>query len=137
MEGCATCRAALLTRVSKPPNCMTAAATGRDWLGQILDHHEAIDAAFAAVKAAGDVNSRRAALTELSILLSAHANAEEAVIYPALVHFGHKDHGMAGYGEQAGRRLTSVSWSIRTPWVWSSRTSWSSFVERSRIMSLR
>ena len=81
-----------------------AAADGRDWLGQILDHHEAIEAAFNAVKAAADVDGRRAALTELSILLSAHANAEEAVIYPALVHFGHKDLGMAGYAEQAGAK---------------------------------
>lgn len=80
------------------------AANGRDWLGQILDHHEAIEAAFAAVKAAQNVDSRRSALTELSILLSAHANAEEAVIYPALIHFGHKAHGMAGYEEQAGAK---------------------------------
>jgi hypothetical protein len=41
---------------------------------------------------------------ELAILLSAHANAEEAVIYPALIHFGHKTHGTAGYTEQAGAK---------------------------------
>jgi hypothetical protein len=81
-----------------------AAAEGRDWLGQILDHHEAIEAAFAAVKAATDIDGRRAAQTELAILLSAHANAEEAVIYPALIHFGHEKHGTAGYEEQAGAK---------------------------------
>lgn len=81
-----------------------AASDGRDWLGQILDHHEEIEAAFAAVKAATDMTTRRAAQTELAVLLSAHANAEEAVIYPALIYFGHKSHGTAGYTEQAGAK---------------------------------
>ena len=81
-----------------------AAAGADDWLGQILDHHEQIEAAFAAVAAAGDLNTRLAAQMELAVLLSAHANAEEAVIYPALIHFGHKMHGTAGYTEQAGAK---------------------------------
>jgi hypothetical protein len=82
-----------------------AAAEGNDWLAQILGHHEQIEAAFAAVKAANDAVTRRTAQTELAILLGAHANAEEAVIYPALVHFGHKAHGTAGYTEQAGAKV--------------------------------
>ena len=81
-----------------------AASEGDDWLGQILGHHEQIEGAFAAVKVAGDVATRRAAQKELAVLLSAHANAEEAVIYPALIHFGHKMHGTAGYTEQAGAK---------------------------------
>lgn len=81
-----------------------AVAKPGDWLAQILDHHEEIDAAFAAVRAAQDPALRRAAQTELAVLLSAHANAEEAVIYPALIHFGHKTHGTAGYTEQAGAK---------------------------------
>jgi hypothetical protein len=81
-----------------------AAAGAGDWLAQILDHHEEIDAAFAAVRAAQDPTLRRAAQMELAVLLSAHANAEEAVIYPALIHFGHKMHGTAGYTEQAGAK---------------------------------
>ena len=81
-----------------------AAAGTDDWLGQILSHHEEIETAFAAVKSASDVATRRAALEELTVLLSAHANAEEAVIYPALIHFGHKTHGTAGYTEQAGAK---------------------------------
>lgn len=80
------------------------AADGNDWLARILAHHEQIEAAFEAVKAAKDAAACRAAQRELAILLSAHANAEEAVIYPALVHFGHKIHGMAGYAEQAGAK---------------------------------
>ena len=81
-----------------------AASNGQDWLGLILDHHEEIEAAFASVKSAADVTMRRAAQAELAALLSAHANAEEAVIYPALIHFGHKMHGTAGYTEQAGAK---------------------------------
>jgi hypothetical protein len=81
-----------------------AAAEANDWLAQILRHHEQIEAAFAAIKAANDAVTRRTAQTELAILLAAHANAEEAVIYPALIHFGHKAHGTAGYTEQAGAK---------------------------------
>jgi len=81
------------------------AAEGQDWLAHILDHHEQIEAAFRAVElATTDVAARRAAQAELAVLLSAHANAEEAVIYPALIHFGHKMHGTAGYTEQAGAK---------------------------------
>ena len=81
-----------------------AAAQDNDWLALILQHHEQIEAAFAAVKAASDGTARREAQMQLAVLLGAHANAEEAVIYPALIHFGHKMHGTAGYTEQAGAK---------------------------------
>lgn len=81
-----------------------AAAGAGDWLALILDHHVQIEAAFIAVKAARDLNSRQAAQKQLAVLLTGHSNAEEAVIYPALMHFGHKVHGMAGYTEQAGAK---------------------------------
>ena len=54
------------------------------WLGAVLDHHREIDAAFAAVHAAGNASDRRMALKELGTLLTGHAMAEEAAIYPAL-----------------------------------------------------
>ena len=81
-----------------------AAAGDRDWLALVLQHHERIDAAFGAVKAATDLSSRQTALKDLSLILTAHANAEESVIYPALIHFGHKSHGTMGYTEQAGAK---------------------------------
>jgi hypothetical protein len=81
-----------------------AAAGQNDWLAQVLRHHEQIEALFGAVRATRDVTSRQNALEELALILTRHANAEEAVIYPALVHFGHKVHGMAGYTEQAGAK---------------------------------
>jgi hypothetical protein len=81
-----------------------AAAGSSDWLALILEHHVQIEGAFIAVKATRDASSRLAAHKELATLLTGHSNAEEAVIYPALVHFGHKTHGMAGYTEQAGAK---------------------------------
>ena len=81
-----------------------AAAGPNDWLAQVLRHHEQIEALFGALRATQDVTSRLHALNELAVVLTGHANAEEAVIYPALVHFDHKAHGMAGYTEQAGAK---------------------------------
>jgi hypothetical protein len=81
-----------------------AAAGQNDWLAQVLRHHEQIEALFGAVRATQDVTTRLQALEELALVLTGHANAEEAVIYPALVHFDHKSHGMAGYAEQAGAK---------------------------------
>jgi len=79
-------------------------ARGDDWLAVILDHHARIEAAFDAVKAAREHGDRLAALKQLAVILTGHSNAEEAVIYPALVRFGHKAHGMLGYTEQAGAK---------------------------------
>jgi hemerythrin superfamily protein len=81
-----------------------ATAGQNDWLAQILRHHEQIEASFDAVRSAQDVTGRQRTLKALALILTAHANAEEAVIYPALVHFGHKTHAMAGYTEQAGAK---------------------------------
>jgi hypothetical protein len=81
-----------------------AAAGQNDWLALVLQHHEQIEGAFAAVKAAGDLASRLEAQKELAVLLTGHSNAEEAVIYPALVHFDHKAHAMTSYTEQAGAK---------------------------------
>jgi len=81
-----------------------AAAGEKDWLAMILQHHEQIDAAFASVRGASDANGRLSAQRKLALMLTGHSNAEEAVIYPALVRFGHKSHGMMGYTEQAGAK---------------------------------
>jgi hemerythrin superfamily protein len=81
-----------------------AAAGQNDWLARVLSHHEQIEASFNAVKATNDAAGRMTALRDLALILTGHANAEEAVIYPALVRFGHKSHGMAGYTEQAGAK---------------------------------
>jgi hypothetical protein len=81
-----------------------AAAAANDWLALILDHHIRIEEAFAAVKAAQGAGPRTIALKKLALILTGHSNAEEAVIYPALVRFGHKSHAMSSYTEQAGAK---------------------------------
>jgi len=81
-----------------------AAAGTDDWLALILQHHEAIESAFAALEAAPDLSSRMVAMRHLAVILTGHSNAEESVIYPALVRSGHKSHAMMGYSEQAGAK---------------------------------
>lgn len=78
-----------------------ATAMPGDWLSQILDHHRDIESAFAAVKVASDAATRKSALKRLGVVLTGHAIAEEAVIYPALAEDSEKSHAGTGYDEQA------------------------------------
>ncbi|MGQ3024652.1 MAG: hemerythrin domain-containing protein [Sphingopyxis sp.] len=77
------------------------AAMPGDWLDQILQHHLDLEDAFAEVKACKDSASRTAALKKLGVILTGHAIAEEAVIYPAMADEAHKAHAAMGYDEQA------------------------------------
>jgi hypothetical protein len=88
------------TRMEARAKARSAASPG-DWLSQILDHHDEIEARFADVKAASDAAGRRAAQKELALILTGHANAEEAVLYPALADEGEKAHAGLAYEEQA------------------------------------
>jgi hypothetical protein len=82
-----------------------AVAEPGDWLSQILDHHEQIQAAFAALRATDDAASRRAAQKDLGILLNGHAMAEEAVVYPALAHIGKMLSADMAYIEQVAAKM--------------------------------
>ncbi|UVO50295.1 hemerythrin domain-containing protein [Sphingomonas sp. SUN019] len=77
-----------------------ATATPGGWFAMILDHHVLLEDAFAATKAAGDASARTAALKRLGVILTGHAIAEEAVIYPGLGEAGEKGHAELGYNEQ-------------------------------------
>jgi hypothetical protein len=81
-----------------------AAAKPGDWLSMILNHHEQIEAAFAAVKAATTAAARVAAQKKLGIILTGHSNAEESVIYPALTTAHEKSHAAMAYTEQAAAK---------------------------------
>lgn len=81
-----------------------AAAHSGDWLSMIVHHHEQIEAAFAAVASATTAATRTAALKSLGIILTGHSNAEEAVIYPALVSADEKAHATMAYTEQAAAK---------------------------------
>jgi hypothetical protein len=78
-----------------------AVARSGDWLSIILRHHEAIEAAFAAVKTATTAAGRTVAHKRPAVLLTGHANAEESVIYPTLSRAGSKGHATTAYSEQA------------------------------------
>ena len=70
------------------------------WFAMILDHHLLLEDAFSATKAANDAASRTAALKHLGVVLTGHAIAEEAVVYPGLGEAGEKGHATMGYNEQ-------------------------------------
>jgi len=76
-----------------------------DWLCMVLDHHRDLEAAFAVVKAASSESTRVAAQRRLAILLTGHAIAEEAVLYPALAQLGEKRHAERAYDEQASVKM--------------------------------
>lgn len=81
-----------------------AAARDGDWLSTILQHHERIEAAFAAVRECTDPAARTAAHKRLALLLTGHAIAEEAAIYPALARADEKGHSTKAYTEQAAAK---------------------------------
>jgi hypothetical protein len=83
----------------------TAAAAPGDWLSLVIQHHQQIEQAFAAVKQGAGAADRTAALKWLEIVLTGHANAEESVLYPALADQGEKTHAGAGYEEQAMTKI--------------------------------
>lgn len=78
-----------------------ALSRGGDWLGQVLDHHEQIDALFERAKAATGVADRKAAVEELGVLLTGHSIAEEAVLYPAMVKNDDEGKATMAYTQQA------------------------------------
>jgi len=82
-----------------------AVAGQGDWLATILQHHQQVEAAFAQAKGASGAEERRTALKRLATLLSAHANAEEAVIYPLMTVEDQKAHAGMAYEEQAATKI--------------------------------
>lgn len=92
------------TRLQARARARAEAATG-GWLHVVLDHHELIEQSFADVKAASTPADRRHAQKKLAIVLTGHANAEEAVLYPAMADAGHKTHAGLGYEEQAMTKI--------------------------------
>lgn len=71
------------------------------WLAVALEHHDMLRPAFAATRTASDAAAQTAALKQLGTLLLSHAQAEEAVLYPALTAADEKAHAEMGYNEQA------------------------------------
>ncbi len=82
-----------------------AAASAGDWLYLVLDHHQKIEHAFAAVKAASSAAARVSAQKDLAVILTGHSNAEESVLYPALARADEKSHATKAYAEQAAAKM--------------------------------
>lgn len=78
---------------------------GDDWLGQVLAHHRQIEHAFDRALNADGGAERRQAASNLAVILMAHSNAEEAVLYPALVEASSKAHTTMAYEEQAAAKI--------------------------------
>jgi hemerythrin superfamily protein len=82
-----------------------AIAGDSGWLATIIDQHRQIEAAFARALGASDAMSRAQAVKGLGLLLTAHANAEESVIYPAMADNGEKSGAGMAYEEQATTKI--------------------------------
>lgn len=82
-----------------------AAAMDGDWLSMVLLHHQQIESAFETVKAAADAATRVMAQKRLALVLTGHAIAEEAVLYPALVKANERGHSTKAYTEQAEAKV--------------------------------
>ena len=82
-----------------------AAAPAGTWLAMVLEHHQEIEAAFAAVKSATTPAAQVAAQKKLATLLTGHSVAEEAALYPALADAGEKGHATMAYTEQSAAKL--------------------------------
>jgi iron-sulfur cluster repair protein YtfE (RIC family) len=82
---------------------------GSGWLAMVLDHHEQLEAAFAAVRDAESQTTRRAAQKSLALLLTAHSIAEEAVLYPAMALSDQKAHSGEAYLQQSAAKVQAAA----------------------------
>lgn len=81
-----------------------ALAGSDDWLRLVLEHHLEIERLFGEAILATDAVKRTSALKRLMVVLTAHANAEESVLYPMIAE-DHKGHAALGYQEQAMTKI--------------------------------
>ncbi len=85
------------------------------WLSMVLDHHEQIEQAFAAVRGATSDDERLAAQKTLNTLLTGHSVAEEAVLYPAMALTDQKGHSGTAYTEQSAAKVQAAALETMDP----------------------
>ena len=78
---------------------------GEQWLGMIVEQHKQIEGLFIEAKTATDANGRRDAARKLATLLTGHATAEEAVVYPVVSEDSGKTHAGMAYEEHAMTKI--------------------------------
>jgi len=74
---------------------------GHGWLAMVLDHHRQIEDAIERARSGLDSAARRQAFKELATVLNGHAQAEETVLYPALVEHNEKAHAGMSFEEHS------------------------------------
>lgn len=77
-----------------------ACASNEPWLRMIVDQHKQIESLFTEAKSAKPRSAVLAA-EDVARLLTGHATAEEAVLYPEIADHGGKAHAGMGYEEHA------------------------------------
>jgi hemerythrin superfamily protein len=76
-------------------------AASEPWLATILDQHRRIEGLVTQGLTAQGTDARRQTVKELATVLTGHATAEEAVLYPDVSEFSGKTHAGMGYEEHA------------------------------------
>jgi hemerythrin superfamily protein len=92
-----------------------AAAGTSGWLALVLEHHQQIESAFAAVKEARSAVARKEAQKWLATLLTGHSNAEEAVLYPAMANTDQKSSATELYAEQSVTKVQMAALDMLDP----------------------
>ena len=88
---------------------LRASASEAPWIELVCEHHDQIDAAFAAVRGATKAAVQRAAEKRLATLLTGHSLAEEAVLYPAMALTDQKAHATAAYTQQSAAKVQTAA----------------------------
>jgi hemerythrin superfamily protein len=80
-------------------------ARREEWVAVILDHHQQIETLVSEAMTASGADARRTAMRDLGKVLTGHATAEEAVLYPAISEYDGKAHAGMGYEEHAMTKI--------------------------------
>ena len=75
----------------------------------MIDQHEQLERAFAAVRQAPTSDEQRGAQKTLAVLLTGHSIAEETVLYPAMALGDQKGHSTAAYTEQSAAKVQAAA----------------------------
>ena len=79
--------------------------TRERFVGVIVDHHKQIESLIDQAASATGSDARIQAMKEFERLLTGHATAEEAVVYPEIAEFDSKSHAGMGYEEHAMTKI--------------------------------
>ena len=80
-----------------------------DWFSLVLDHHLAIEDAFARCRAGRTATERTQGLRDLQTVLVAHSLAEELVLYPAMTEHDQQGGATMAYEEQTMAKVQFAS----------------------------